>query len=84
MVSLHHITCSKNQTVVQHSTSTFSSQKVNTTPLIFILSPGTDPVSDVITFADKTLGLGSGKLLRFQIVFFSKHQLILDVFFFQK
>jgi hypothetical protein len=26
---------------------------VNTTPLIFILSPGTDPVSDVIAFADK-------------------------------
>jgi dynein heavy chain len=30
---------------------------VNTTPLIFILSPGTDPVADVILFADK-LGMG--------------------------
>ena len=30
--------------------------KVNTTPLIFILSPGTDPVSDVIRFAEQLLG----------------------------
>ena len=68
------------------STTTSSAPKVNTTPLIFILSPGTDPVSDVITFADKTLGLGSGKLLWFQIVFFSNHQLILEssLFFFHK
>jgi dynein heavy chain len=42
---------------------------VNTTPLIFILSPGTDPVSDVITFADKlgmknrfeSISLGQGQ-----------------------
>ena len=30
---------------------------LNTTPLIFILSPGTDPVSDVIRFAEQRLGL---------------------------
>merc|ERR1719261_1614279 len=30
---------------------------VNTTPLIFILSPGTDPVGDVVAFADKQ-GIG--------------------------
>jgi dynein heavy chain len=30
---------------------------VNTTPLIFILSPGTDPVADVLRFADK-MGMG--------------------------
>jgi len=36
---------------------------VNTTPLIFILSPGTDPVSDVITFADKL-----GMLKRFESI----------------
>eukprot|EP00930_Biecheleria_cincta_P014239 TRINITY_DN1233_c0_g1_i1.p1 TRINITY_DN1233_c0_g1~~TRINITY_DN1233_c0_g1_i1.p1 ORF type:complete len:4262 (-),score=887.85 TRINITY_DN1233_c0_g1_i1:333-13118(-) len=29
----------------------------NTTPLVFILSPGTDPVADVIAYADK-LGMG--------------------------
>jgi len=42
---------------------------VNTTPLIFILSPGTDPVSDVITFAEKmgvakrfeSISLGQGQ-----------------------
>ncbi|CAJ1336216.1 unnamed protein product [Effrenium voratum] len=42
---------------------------VNTTPLIFILSPGTDPVSDVIAFADKlnmakrfeSISLGQGQ-----------------------
>eukprot|EP00933_Yihiella_yeosuensis_P041142 TRINITY_DN35573_c0_g1_i1.p1 TRINITY_DN35573_c0_g1~~TRINITY_DN35573_c0_g1_i1.p1 ORF type:complete len:1671 (-),score=457.77 TRINITY_DN35573_c0_g1_i1:233-5206(-) len=41
----------------------------NTTPLIFILSPGTDPVSDVIAFADKlnmakrfeSISLGQGQ-----------------------
>ena len=27
--------------------------EVNTTPLIFILSPGTDPVADVIRFAEQ-------------------------------
>lgn len=31
--------------------------QVNTTPLIFILSPGTDPVSDVIRFAEQQLGV---------------------------
>ncbi|CAK9050575.1 Dynein axonemal heavy chain 1 (Axonemal beta dynein heavy chain 1) (Ciliary dynein heavy chain 1) (Heat shock regulated protein 1) (HSRF-1) (hDHC7) [Durusdinium trenchii] len=36
---------------------------VNTTPLIFILSPGTDPVSDVIAFADKL-----GMLKRFESI----------------
>jgi len=42
---------------------------VNTTPLIFILSPGTDPVADVITFAEKlgvlkkfeSISLGQGQ-----------------------
>jgi dynein heavy chain len=42
---------------------------VNTTPLIFILSPGTDPVADVIVFADKlnmqkrfeSISLGQGQ-----------------------
>jgi len=42
---------------------------VNTTPLVFILSPGTDPVADVITFADKlgmskrfeSISLGQGQ-----------------------
>jgi len=42
---------------------------VNTTPLIFILSPGTDPVSDVIQFAEKlgmakrfeSISLGQGQ-----------------------
>eukprot|EP00929_Paragymnodinium_shiwhaense_P087548 TRINITY_DN476_c0_g5_i1.p1 TRINITY_DN476_c0_g5~~TRINITY_DN476_c0_g5_i1.p1 ORF type:complete len:2570 (-),score=757.67 TRINITY_DN476_c0_g5_i1:167-7876(-) len=42
---------------------------VNTTPLVFILSPGTDPVSDVIAFADKlnmakkfeSISLGQGQ-----------------------
>jgi dynein heavy chain len=42
---------------------------VNTTPLIFILSPGTDPVADVIVFAEKlsmhkrfeSISLGQGQ-----------------------
>jgi dynein heavy chain len=42
---------------------------VNTTPLIFILSPGTDPVSDVVRFAEKmgmakrfeSISLGQGQ-----------------------
>jgi len=42
---------------------------VNTTPLIFILSPGTDPVADVLRFADKmgmakrfeSISLGQGQ-----------------------
>jgi dynein heavy chain len=42
---------------------------VNTTPLIFILSPGTDPVSDVLRFAEKmgmskrfeSISLGQGQ-----------------------
>jgi len=42
---------------------------VNTTPLIFILSPGTDPVADVVRFADKmgvskrfeSISLGQGQ-----------------------
>jgi len=42
---------------------------VNTTPLVFILSPGTDPVADVIAFADKlnmskrfeSISLGQGQ-----------------------
>jgi len=36
---------------------------VNTTPLIFILSPGTDPVADVIKFAEKL-----GMLKRFESI----------------
>merc|ERR1719486_1320132 len=42
---------------------------VNTTPLIFILSPGTDPVADVVAFAEKlgmskrfdSISLGQGQ-----------------------
>jgi len=36
---------------------------VNTTPLVFILSPGTDPVGDVISFAEKL-----GMLKRFESI----------------
>merc|ERR1719446_925735 len=36
---------------------------LNTTPLVFILSPGTDPVADVISFAEKL-----GMLKRFESI----------------
>merc|ERR1740138_832090 len=36
---------------------------MNTTPLVFILSPGTDPVADVISFAEKL-----GMLKRFESI----------------
>jgi len=36
---------------------------INTTPLVFILSPGTDPVADVISFAEKL-----GMLKRFESI----------------
>eukprot|EP00971_Amphidinium_carterae_P057239 1131529-Amphidinium_carterae.1 len=68
----HTCACKVGQKFVEPPTFDISksyADSVNTTPLIFILSPGTDPVADVIQFAEKlgmakrfeSISLGQGQ-----------------------